>query len=193
MEGAAYDDGVRMCCLLAIAIQAVADDELQNWIVTMLRGPADDGAWAEPQGGGGGHPLAASTRKMATRFATVLPPPLIPTARLAELLVNVQTNLFHAEEGRTCIALYPSAWLLEHACRPNAAVAVDPDGGAGGSIVVVATQPIAAGEAISFSYVADSGCYDDGELRPTAERRAEIEAQCGFVCRCAACEPSVVT
>ena len=89
-----------------------------------------------------------------------------------------------------------SAWLLEHACRPNAAVAVDPagtavgiDGGAGGSIVVVATQPIAAGEAISFSYVADSGCYDDGELRPTAERRAEIEAQCGFVCRCAACEP----
>ena len=73
--------------------------------------------------------------------------------------------------------------------RPNAAVAVDPDGGAGGSIVVVATQPIAAGEAISFSYVADSGCYDDGELRPTAERWAEIEAQCGFVCRCAACEP----
>ena len=119
----------------------------------------------------------------------MLPPPLIPTARLARLLVNVQTNLFHAEEGRTCIALYPSAWLLEHACRPNAAVAVDPDGGAGGSIVVVATQPIAAGEAISFSYVADSGCYDDGELRPTAERRAEIEAQCGFVCRCAACEP----
>ena len=134
---------------------------------------------------------ASASGKMATRFATVLPPPLIATARLAELLVNVQTNLFHAEEGRTCIALYPSAWLLEHACRPNAAVAVDPDGGAGGSIVVVATQPIAAGEAISFSYVADAGCYDDGELRPTAERRAEIEAQCGFVCRCAACEPSV--
>ena len=185
MEGAAYDDGVRMCCLLAIAIQAVADDELQSWILTMLRGPADDGAWAEPQGGGGGHPLAASTRKMATRFATVLPPPLIPTARLAELLVNVQTNLFHAEEAY----VHLSVGVAQHACRPNAAVTVDPDGGAGGSIVVIATQPIAAGEAISFSYVADSGCYDDGELRPTAERRAKIEAQCGFVCRCAACEP----
>ena len=172
MEGAAYDDGVRMCCLLAIAIQAVADDELQNWIVTMLRGPADDGAWAEPQGGGGGHPLAASTRKMATRFATVLPPPLIPTARLAQLLVNVQTNLFHAEEGRTCITL-PSAWLLEHACRPNAAVAVDRRCRRLDRRHRNATG--AAGGAISFPYVADAGCYDDGELRPTAERRAGIE------------------
>ena len=189
MEGAAYDDGVRMCCLLAIAIQAVADDELQTWILTMLRGPADDGAWAEPQGGGGETPIGGEHAQDGDALRDGAAAAADPYARLAQLLVNVQTNLFHAEEGRTCIALYPSAWLLEHACRPNAAVAVDPDGGAGGSIVVVATQPIAAGEAISFSYVADSGCYDDGELRPTAERRAEIEAQCGFVCRCAACEP----
>ena len=40
--------------------------------------------------------------------------------------MRLQTNLFYVDD--TTIGIYPSGWLYEHACRPNAQLRVDDTG-----------------------------------------------------------------
>ena len=178
---------VRVCCLLAVVIQAAASPALWQWLSSHLR-PGfdliDDAA----------HAVVRSTRAFAREFAERLPPPA-GTPRdawldeLAALLLRLQTNLFYLDEST--IGIFALACQLEHACRPNAAVVAR--GGAAPRLLLRALTPIRAGDAVSFCYLSADNLRDAGSARmelggaPVGERRARILKELGFFCRCAAC------
>jgi hypothetical protein len=166
---------IRVACLFALAVQAVASPPLLSWALERLRPNV-------PQPGPGA-PHWDNTAAFAAKFATVLPRPAggVSAAAwpdvLAQLLVRLQTNLFSLDEGS--IGLYPTAWLFEHACRPNAELSTAPDDG---TLRLRCTSPVPAGGAVSFCYTAID---PRGDVRA---RAAAIRSELGFECRCAACE-----
>lgn len=191
---------VRLCCLLAITIQAAASPhDLWRWLRTELRPAGPENA-----------ELERHTVEFARAFSRVLAPAALPppsdaqasarSARerwedeLAELLARLQTNLFYVNS--TCIGIFPSAWLAEHSCAPNAelhtatvettaATRVPP------MLLVTARCSIRPGDPISFSYLGtnDGAVHDDDDplAQSVGARRERILHQLGFVCRCTRC------
>lgn len=182
-----------------MVIQAAASEPLWTWLMENLR-PVDSDT------------LRTSTRGFGERFGGVIPPPPSATstssspplakaewhAALSDLLMRLQTNLFYITDE--CIGIFALACQLEHSCRPNANVSVRfrstrPAGGAGmaaptdPTLIISAERGIAAGERVSFNYMADEA---DGapisDATPLSVRRQRLEASLGFVCHCCACE-----
>ena len=104
--------------------------------------------------------------------------PLLPGADASAALAAAAAAAVSggASAGSALFAL-PS--LLNHACAPAAAPAWDGARGAGARLRLVATRDLAAGEAVTISYV-------DDEL-PVRLRRAQLEDAYGFVCGCSRC------
>jgi hypothetical protein len=180
-------NGIRVCCLLALVIQAAAIPSIKAWLLAHLR-PAGDGASTSGRpaavgGGGGGAsgsadagPLGESTLPFARLFARLVP---LDVSELNALLLVLQTNLFTVNAHS--IGIYASACLIEHSCQPNARVSV---AGPDAILSVHATRPIAVGESVSFSYIDEEGWA----ARATVEQRRErLHRELGFVCQCSAC------
>lgn len=164
--GADRVNAVRVCCLLALVIQAAADPPLLLWLLRHLR-PAVASAELDPH--------AASTLSYSRLFAKYVP---LAEAQIESLLRVLQTNLFGIDE--LAIGIFEAACLIEHSCRPNARVTVEPESG---HLFVHSARPVAAGEALSFAYL-------DEEWLVTAapgERRARLHAELGFRCGCNMC------
>ncbi|KAL1523438.1 hypothetical protein AB1Y20_018378 [Prymnesium parvum] len=188
----------RVCCLLALVIQACASGALRAWLLEALRpskacpppSPPPSRSRAEES-----DPHVKDTRAFAERFAMVLPDPNgraeESTGRASQewrdelfrLLMRLQTNLFYLDD--TTIGIYPSAWLCEHACRPNARLSVDDVG----TLRLVACRAIAAGAPIAFSYADATSSSPGHELADDdyEERRQRISQELGFTCCCDAC------
>ena len=178
-----FANWVRVCCLLAVVIQAVACPSLWRSLMSGLRPAAlfDD---AE-------HPVARSTAQFACDFAERLPS--VSASNLGALLLRLQTNLFYLDA--LTIGLFSTACQLEHSCVPNACVRAC--AGTDPRITIRACAEIAAGDAVSFSYIsgmhrygivpADRAAGSGLDGLTFQERRARLRDECGFVCRCAAC------
>ena len=167
---------IRVTCLLALAIQAAAEQSLFDWLVGSLRGPTEDAD----------DPVQATTEGFAKKFAACLPAP--PgwglneaqwVQQLCALLLRLQTNLFYVTD--TCIGIFPSTWLLEHSCAPNAEVRKGPRDPS--SLAVRALKPIRSGEVVTFCY-----CEQIATEPSVERRRPAIQKELGFYCRCARCE-----
>ena len=184
---------VRVCCLLAICIQAAASSGLRSWLLHALRSSIHDVNDLT-------NPIIKNTRGFALKFALKIPPPpssddaFAPAMsavdwsdELFTLLLHLQTNLFEIDD-RT-IGIYPSAFLYEHACAPNARM---DRGGRGGaeeeSLQLNAIRPIAAGEAVTFCYCDDNPKAVGLVHEVLAVRRPFILSTLGFRCVCATCE-----
>ena len=120
----------RICCLLAICIQATASASLRSWIRHALRPSVVDKD--DPSS-----LIVKNTHGFALKFSIKIPPPAEAESAFApplsaaawqdelfHLLLNLQTNLF--ELDRITIGIFPSGFLYEHACRPNSAVRAPP-------------------------------------------------------------------
>ena len=77
-------------------------------------------------------------------------------------------------------ALFSIQSGFNHDCEPNAAPLKD-ESDKTGACVIVARRPIAAGEEITISYLADSS-------NQTRDARQDALADYGFTCRCERCE-----
>ena len=86
------------------------------------------------------------------------------------------TQLFYASPH--AIGIFPRTALLEHSCRPNAAVSITTDF----VLVLTALEGIEQGDAVSFNYAVG---LPQGAT--AAERRRHILAELGFTCCCDAC------
>jgi hypothetical protein len=80
------------------------------------------------------------------------------------------------EQPARQLALFRVGSKAAHACRPNTLYSSK----AGGVLRYVATQPIAAGEPVLFSYLS-------GVARPREARRAQLRLSKHFECRCVRC------
>jgi len=167
MTGAEQVNGIRVCCLMALVIQAAGNAPLREWLLSYLR-PADVSS-------DGSDPHAASTLGFARLFARVVP---LEVPELHSLLLVLQTNLFTIDHHS--IAIYAAACLLEHSCRPNAQVTLAQQSAA---LSVRATRPIAAGEPLSFAYLDEAWLT----TAPVAQRRQRMRDELGFLCRCVTC------
>jgi hypothetical protein len=179
---ASRENHIRVACLLALTVQAAADEELFEWLLTALRPSKERPDPADP--------LVISTMSFASRFCeTMLPPrrysppgdPAHWTLAVFKLLLRLQTNLFYLDT--TTVGLYPSAWLVEHCCAPNAKVSND----ASGTLRLTALRPIERDDRLTFCYCD----LDPGRLDLLHEeldvRRARLVKELGFYCHCAAC------
>eukprot|EP00966_Prymnesium_polylepis_P002388 54944-Prymnesium_polylepis.1 len=97
--------------------------------------------------------------------------------------MRLQTNLFYLDDYT--IGIYPSGWLFEHACRPNASLVVDD----AGTLRLTALRDVPAGTPVSFSYADSSSGVPGAELADDdiEERRVRLPRELGFACRCDAC------
>lgn len=88
------------------------------------------------------------------------------------------------------IGIYPTGFLYEHSCRPNAVVVC----GADGALRMSASRCIRTGEGISFSYTDPEDPRAGAELADEdfERRRIRIRSELGFECRCAACAADVL-
>ena len=111
----------------------------------------------------------------AKLFARYVP---LVISELVDLLNVLQTNLFTITAYS--IGIYEAACLLEHACAPNARVTVANESAV---LTVRATERIAAGQKISFSYI------DEGWLAVATveQRRDRLRSELGFYCQCESC------
>ena len=199
----------RVVCLLAIAIQAAADLELLEWLLAALRPPhsaGDDAAsfgevlkstrdfadrfavvipepagWHEVRRRALGGAATGGRARGRTASSADGPAPCGWAGGLTELLLRLQTNLFYIEAD--AIGIFPTAWLYEHACRPNARLDCDVDG----TLTLVAQSSIGAGEPVTFSYSSLVADGRGGAATDVFERRRHLRRQLGFHCRCAAC------
>lgn len=143
-------------------------------------------------------PHLKETASFAKKFAQVIPDPRAESSSQGEctgyepgvsqawcdelqcLLLHLQTNLFYMDD--ITIGIYPSAWLCEHACRPNARLRVDDVG----VLRLIAIRDVEIGAPISFSYVSgmeNRELADDGYK----QRQDRISRELGFTCRCDVC------
>ena len=179
---------IRVCCLLAVVIQACARPQLWHWLMKNLD-PCFDATDDDEV-------VVRSTRAFARDFAERLAAPAgvqagseaAWQAQLVALLLRLQANLFYLDSHT--IGFFQTAHRLEHACQPNAAVVIV---ARLGRLRVRALSPVAAGDAVSFNYLA-GGLRHGGATTATKlselrfdERRKALKACAGFVCRCAAC------
>ena len=183
---------VRVCCLLAICIQAAASASLRMWLLEALRPSVAD--LTEES-----NPIVSNTKGFAAKFALKIPPPVDPAAEpfamplavddwrreLFLLLINLQTNLFEIDSRS--IGIYPSAFLFEHSCQPNARI--DRRGDArNDELSLTALAPIACGEPVSFCYCDDTPGASGLTHEPLELRRQLVLRTLGFVCVCDACK-----
>ena len=191
---------VRICCLLAICIQAAATASLRAWLLQALRPSVVD---VDDASNPIINPIIQSTHDFSLKFAAKIPSPpesdtpgaptmspIAWTHELYRLLHNLQTNLFEIDSHT--IGIYPSAFLYEHSCRPNARMDHGRRGvGAEDCLTLTAITPIAAGEAVTFCYC-DDGPEASGltglSHEVLSERREFIRRSLGFHCLCAACK-----
>lgn len=175
-EGSQRANHIRACCLLCVCIQAAANEALRAWLLQALRPSCSP----DPEDA-----LSRSTRGFAEKFAIKIARPEAVcsaaawTEELFLLLLHLQTNLFEIDEFT--IGIFPSAFLYQHSCTPNARMMPHIDG----SLSLVAVKRIGAGEAITFDYTDTARV---GTLREDVElRRRQLRQAAGFHCMCAAC------
>ncbi|KAF3765214.1 hypothetical protein M406DRAFT_331523 [Cryphonectria parasitica EP155] len=94
------------------------------------------------------------------------------------LMVILRSNGYTMEDatGRSKVALYPKASLINHSCQPNVL-----NGDASGTRKIIAMRDIFPGEEISTTYIP--------LLMDTPNRQARLR-QYGFACTCDACRAS---
>jgi hypothetical protein len=157
---------------------------VKAWLLGHLR-PAGHAATDRAAAGGLGvpgdgeaaaGPHGETTLSYARLFARYVP---LEIPELNSLLLVLQTNFFTVNEFS--IGIYARACLIEHSCRPNARVSV---AGPTAMLSVHATRRIAAGEAVSFSYIDDEGWLIKALV---GQRRARLHRELGFHCCCPAC------
>ena len=158
-------------CLFALLIQAYADPPLWAWIQRELRPPRR----------GDQLPWTASLEREAEEFAGLLPARtdlgtggLEWDAQVLDVIMRLANNFF--EVGTRCLAIFPTAFVLEHACSPSVLVKTSPTCG---RLFVRALRPLGAGTAASFCYY--GGAFGNA---PYEERQAAL----GFKCRCDLCK-----
>jgi hypothetical protein len=101
------------------------------------------------------------------------------------LYYSVATNnftCFSAEDGLESYGLYRVLSRVNHSCEPNALVATLD--ASTQEMVLIATKPIATGEAITWSYLGTSQKFMNGSYE---ERNLRLFNQYRFVCRCERC------
>ena len=90
--------------------------------------------------------------------------------------MRLQTNLFYLDDWS--IGIYPSAWLHEHSCQPNAKLTNT----SAGTLRLTAVRPISAGEAVTFCYCD----LDPGRLdllhEEVGARKVRLKRELGFDC-----------
>ena len=168
-SGAATELEVHRACFTAIVLQALADPVLQRVMMSRLHAQ-DAGPDADEN--------ARHTRELATQIAESSGRPL---SLCFALLMRTKLNAFQAG-GPLSMAVYAHLCLVEHACRPLAAVRRD--SAQARELALVALQPIAADGAVSFCYLASSPW---GLQEPVEERRRRLLTTKGFRCECDAC------
>ena len=157
---------VRICCLLAICMQAAAHAGLREWLLEALRPSLIDVNDKD-------NPIVTNTRGFAEKFALRIavpaeirassPHPVVAwTEELFRLLINLQTNLFDIDSR--AIGIYPSTFLYAHSCNPNTRLTQKADDVIG----LTAIRKIDRGEAVTFSYHDDRA---DGAKRDDLEPR----------------------
>jgi len=168
---------IRICCLLAMCIQAAANEPLRAWLLQALRPSCSP---VDPEDA-----ISKSTLGFAQRFAIKIHRPEAVgsaaewTDQLFLLLLRLQTNLFEIDEFT--IGIFPSAFLYQHSCMPNTRMRPHHDG----SLSLIAQKAISAGETITFDYTDQARV---GAPREDVElRRRQLLQSAGFHCMCAAC------
>ena len=171
---------VRVSCLLALMMQAVAVPSLWRWLRDNLRPATNDES----------HPFVQHSARFAAELAALLPRPVDDKAGAATpafaswpdevraVLVRVQSNQFHC--GTDAIGLFRAARLIEHACVPNARLDLKQPG----SLSLYALRPIRAGEPVTICYHARQR---EWFAQPAPLRRAMVLRKLGFECCCDAC------
>lgn len=108
-----------------------------------------------------------------------------PREMVRTLYYSVATNniaCFNSDEGVESYGLYRMLSRINHSCEPNALVgALDAKGL---EIALIASKPIATGEAITWSYMGTDQKFLIGNYE---ERNVQLFNQYRFVCRCERC------
>jgi len=171
---------VRVSCLLALMMQAVAVPSLWRWLRDDLRAASDDES----------HPFVQHSASFAAELAALLPRPdddetgaSAPALaswpdEVRAVLVRVQSNQFRL--GTAAIGLFRAAHLLEHSCAPNARLDLEQPG----ALSLYALRPIRGGEPATICYHARQR---EWFAQPAPVRRAMVLSKLGFECRCDAC------
>jgi hypothetical protein len=102
--------------------------------------------------------------------------------KLAQLYHRVAANNLHySQHGVTGYGLWPMLSRANHSCDPNAKVCATPPHPL--ADLLIATRPVAKGEAICWNYLAD-----EAFLRlDWRARNAQLFSDFQFLCRCARC------
>ncbi|KAK7870908.1 hypothetical protein R5R35_005496 [Gryllus longicercus] len=127
---------------------------------------------------------------LRSRFLSKLPPDALPDCSEATLhrvcgILDVNAMEVRGVGGADCVALYPTACLMEHSCVPNTrhGFDVDPAGPHHLRLSLRAAAPIARGEHVSTMYT--------HALWATHARRAHLRETKHFTCTCRRCaDPS---
>lgn len=175
---------LRVSLYLAILLQAITLPSLWEWLLKELR----------PATVAQGHPFVISSARFAADFARVIPPPEMVLAggepkgshrpsweeELMAALRHLQSNQFRI--GKDGMGIFPSAWLLEHSCAPNAVLMVADSG----LLSVTTRVRLRVGDPVTVCY------HDHMEqwlAQPAPVRRVMVEQKLGFICCCDACLP----
>ena len=103
--------------------------------------------------------------------------------KLAQLYHRVAANnVRYAQDGVTGYGIWPTVSRSNHSCDPNARLCATPR--APLAELLLATRPIARGEAISWNYFSDDAFLALG----WHERNRRLHRDFQFLCRCARCD-----
>lgn len=111
----------------------------------------------------------------AIHGAPAIPPRASQTRRAPRS--HVRSVVDDVSQRRVGVAVFPSAAMVNHSCRPNAVVRFQ-----GSCVHVVATERVARGAAVCISYGPLAARHRDGVLR-----RRLLQQQYYFQCHCVAC------
>jgi hypothetical protein len=129
----------------------------------------------------------AAQRWLAARGDAVPAGWTADTVHALLLVADTNTHSFAGEEAEESgdehgprFALFALASKAAHSCAPNCTYSSRRDATAG-ALSYVASRAVAAGEAVTFSYLAEE------VATPRARRRAQLQQTKHFHCRCARC------
>jgi hypothetical protein len=108
-----------------------------------------------------------------------------PREMVRTLYYSVATNnitCFNSDEGFESYGLYRVLSRVNHSCEPNAQVGTLD--ARGQEMALIASKPIATGEAITWSYMGTNQKFLKGSYE---ERNLQLFNQYRFVCRCERC------
>lgn len=115
----------------------------------------------------------------------------LPREMVRTLYYSVATNnitCFNSDEGVESYGLYRVLSRVNHSCEPNAQVGTLD--ARGHEMALIASKPIATGDAITWSYMGTDQKFLKGSYE---ERNLQLFNQYRFVCRCERCFADIPT